>query len=455
MFGIEEKLTNGTSLLTLTGDAVRVKELISDSGGQGDVYLADWNGKDYALKWYNRTEEDLVGSDQYNNIRNLTQSPNPDPARFVWPQVIVTETGKEIKGTLFGYLMELLPEGYYELKEYLRSGSDPNQKKFDSFHAMIWAGLHMVTAVHALHLQGMSYKDLNPGNLSIDPKTGRALMVDCDNISVQGAPCTVSGMRGYMAPEIVRSGYQVLPDIQTDQFSEAILLFRLFFFDHPFEGKLWNKYPMHNERVEDELYSIHPVYNMAKNDDRNRPDEDFAPNVISRMKVFPPILREGFENTFVNGIENPMMRTTEQAWLSYLTAARDQMIFSEFKNGVGTKERYVDFSKKETIPRMCHCLTLNGVKKGKITLYPLQSIFKNSLTGNHKEFDVRVGFVTVMQNRLVMQNVSNDVWLVHDPVSNRKYHVERGKAFPIFDGVQIKFADEPFKIVGVIDDPMK
>ena len=115
----------------------------------------------------------MVGENQYSTILKLTQRPNPEPRLFIWPQAIVTETGRAEKGNMFGYVMQLIPAEHYEMKHYLRSDGDPKQKKFDTFHAMIWAGMHIVTAVRALHLTGLSYKDLNPGNIAIHPVTGK------------------------------------------------------------------------------------------------------------------------------------------------------------------------------------------------------------------------------------------------------------------------------------------
>ena len=68
---------------------------------------------------------------------------------------------------------------------------------------------------------------------------------------------------------------------------------------------------MITEQVEDELYCRHPLYNMNSQDDRNRPTENYAPNVKKRMALLPKILMEGFEQTFVNGIDHITGRTPE------------------------------------------------------------------------------------------------------------------------------------------------
>lgn len=449
-FKIGDRLPQGAKLKTLTGDLVEVISLISAKGGQGDVYKAAWKGKNYALKWYNREQTDVVGSAQYQNIYKLTQKSNPDPARFVWPMVVVTETGREETNALFGYLMELLPEGYFELKEYLRSDDDAEKARFKSFHAMIWAGMHLTTAMRNLHLQGMSYKDLNPGNVSIHPATGRVMMVDCDNISVDGDPCTVAGMRGYMAPEIVRTKFAKTPDITTDQFSLAILLFRMFYMDHPFEGSMWAKFPIHDDSVEDELYSIHPVYNMAAKDTSNRPNKDWAPNVVARMKKLPIVLLQGFEKTFVQGIDHPTGRTTEHEWMALLTAARDQFVFLDNQC---QREQLVRFENRQSIPPRCLRMTFFG-RNNSLALYPFQSLFANTVTGAERDYEKRIGYVAAANGKLYIQNMSGTPWRVIVQQGAPVATVPDQKWVELRAGMQICF-DTAGRQVAKVDDPIK
>ena len=454
---LNEELRPGTMLATLKGDRVKVISTISREGGQGDVYRASMNGKDYALKWYGKSETDVIGSEQYKNIKKLTERYDllrrenrlAMLKRFIWPQIIVTESGREDNGRFFGYVMELIPAGYHELKDFLKGDDVEGFVRFKSFHAMIWAGLHLVSAIRDLHTEGMSYKDLNPGNASFNPETGHCLMVDCDNISVDNEPSTVAGMHGYMAPEIVRSGMRRPPDIQSDQFSEAILLYQMFYFNHPFEGKLWGRFDMHDEKTEALLYSIHPVYNMAKDNDTNRPGDGWAPSVISRMKKLPPVLLDGFETTFVRGVDHSMSRTTELSWLGYLTAARDQMVFLDAER---TKEQCVRFNVPSSIPMGCLRLTVKPMC-AELAVYPMQSIFKNTINGDHTQFDRRVGWVALQNRRLVIQNLSGETWVVFDPASQKDVPVANNQWFPVMPGTRVTFSEKPTKIVGVFDDP--
>ena len=73
-YKLNEPLPEGTILKivgtrnTLGGEVVIVDKLLSDRGGQSDIYQITWNKKSYALKWYNRALEYAVGSNQYKAV---------------------------------------------------------------------------------------------------------------------------------------------------------------------------------------------------------------------------------------------------------------------------------------------------------------------------------------------------------------------------------------------------
>lgn len=451
-----EHLRDGTKLKTFRGKCVDVISKISFSGGQGDVYRAKCNGREYALKWYNRVATEMTGSDQYKAIKKLADnypelSKAPGMSNFILPIMMVTESGREITGEPFGYLMELLPENSHELKYLFQGDVKANMPRFSSIHARVWAGLHMMSSIRALHNFGLSYKDLSAGNISANPDTGAVKMVDCDNISDSLQPCSICGTPEYMAPEIIRSGYKITPNINTDQFSEAIVLFKLFYLDHPLEGKRFNDFPLHEGPYAEELYGLHPIYSMAENDTRNRPGCGFAKNVEKRMRIFPGYVKPGFERTFVDGIDTPGARTDENTWINYLTRMRDTLIFISTDP---VAEAFVNFDKPKTIPADCLRLSITkGPTRSRIALYDKQSLFKNSFSGNNLEYAQRIGYAYRFNgNRLAIQNQSGATWSVFDPRTRKTTNIVNLGVFEVVPGVQIGFSAAP-DIIGIIDDP--
>ena len=133
-------------------------------GGQGAVYRVEYNGREYALKWFfpgvlKRPEEFL---------RNLKQNISDGaPTRsFLWPLFVTEET----EGS-FGYLMELRPEKYVSFTDILNA-----KERIVKHSARTNAALTIVESFIALHRQGKSYQDLNDGNFFVDPSNGDVLI---------------------------------------------------------------------------------------------------------------------------------------------------------------------------------------------------------------------------------------------------------------------------------------
>ena len=209
--GTQVKLRNGTSC--------KVKKELG-RGGQGIVYLVDYNGKDYALKWYLRSCSDAFYENLERNVKNGTPSPN-----FLWPEAIT-----EHQYDSFGYLMKLRPQGYEEIGAFMLA-----KAKFSNVNCLLKACLEICTAFQILHINGLSYQDMNDGNFFINPQTGDVLICDNDNVAPNGVNITgVQGKSRYMAPEIVDK--ESLPNRYTDYFSLSVILFILIFVNMPFEG---------------------------------------------------------------------------------------------------------------------------------------------------------------------------------------------------------------------------
>ena len=130
---------------------------------------------------------------------------------------------------------------------------------------------------------------------------------------------------------------------------------------------------MITEQVEDELYCRHPLYNMNSQDDRNRPTENYAPNVKKRMALLPKILMEDLSKplSMESTISPGGLRRTR--WLQILSSARDQLVFLDPKCKT---DRVVRFDKKETIPRGCLKLTVSKRLNHEVALYPSRAFLK-------------------------------------------------------------------------------
>lgn len=301
----------GDKIKTTFGTSIQIEKYLA-GGGQGDVYVIDYGGKKKALKWYKN-----VGNDPdafYANLKRNVEKGSPDKA-FLWPEAITERT----EGS-FGYIMDLRPEGYYELSEFMLA----RDVKFASFRAAVEACIKIVSAFRILHNNGYSYQDLNDGNFFINPKNGDVLICDNDNVAPNGTNMGVIGKPRYMAPEIVLG--KELPNSQTDRFSLAVILFLILCMNHPLEGKKSLVDCLTPEMAE-KIYGSQALFIYDEKDKSNAPVKDIHANVIARWSYMPKYITEAFIRAFSqDAIHEPGHRLRELEWLKVLVRFRSDIV---------------------------------------------------------------------------------------------------------------------------------
>ena len=288
-------------------------------GGQGAVYLVEYNGQKKALKWY--SGKNIENPKMfYENLENNVKKGKPSNA-FLWPQAIT-----EKQGEAFGYVMDLLPPEYREFSRFL-TGREP----FTSVTAMVNAALQMTEGLHALHREGCCYQDLSDGNFFINPKTGDVLICDNDSVCECGKDLGLAGKPRYTAPEIMLG--KAKPGIQTDAFSLAVVLFLHWTNSHPLEGKA-TVVPFMDAETEMKIYGENPIFIFDPNDDSNRPVQGVHQGAISRWPELPDYIREAFIKTFSKeAMKDPQKRIGEQEWLRLFARMKE-----EYKDEAGQDE---------------------------------------------------------------------------------------------------------------------
>ena len=197
---------------TRSGQACKVKQLIG-AGGQGEVYRAEWNGQDFALKWY---YAHTATAAQQASLERLVSVHKAPCDKFLWPLDLASSD----TAPGFGYVMKLRESRYRGLLDLMLNRIDP------TFAAVVHASFELVDSFFKLHADGLCYRDISFGNVFFDPHVGAVLICDNDNVTENNSPVTgILGTPDFMAPEIVRG--EALPSRQTDLFSLAVLLFYL------------------------------------------------------------------------------------------------------------------------------------------------------------------------------------------------------------------------------------
>lgn len=428
------ELSVGSIIKTDFGTPIKVLKLLGE-GGQGYVYLVDYAGQKKVLKWYK--EKALRDPDAfYKNLKNNVQKGSPDKA-FLWPEAVT-----ERVGGVFGYVMDLAPDGYYELSKIIAS----DKINFKSFKAIAEAAIKITYAFKILHSIGYSYQDLNDGNFFIDVQTGDVRIGDNDNAAPNGVHTGIIGKPRYMAPEIVTGDGKIMPDTWSDRFSLAVILFILIFTSHPLEGKKW-LVPCLTDKIARDLYGTNPVFVCDDNDTSNRPVKGLHENLQNTWPFMPDYIKDAFRNAFGNtALHNPQRRMTEGDWLEVLTRFRSDIILCPCGNNVILKN--IDVAECELCGRKYNIQHVVQLPKYSIAAIKGTRIYRCQLgTCNIDHALDPVSFVVANdQNKLFLKNKTSNIWSAVTP-SGKVNQVAPDSTVPLIQGIEIKTYEKQIKII--------
>jgi len=283
-----------------------------------------------------------------------------------------------------------------------------------------------------LHLHGYSYQDLNDGNFFIRPTDGDVLICDNDNVMPQGEMSGIMGKARYMAPEIVAGGK---PDKYSDRFSLSVILFMLFFANHPFEGAKVVACPCMTEAFEKKFYGSEALFIYDPTDKSNLPVRGVHQNVIRRWPAFPSLLKETFIEEFsADKLKNPNKRIIEQGWQKIITQVRDELVVCPHCH----EETFLDL--KAGSHSCINCgKDIDSTKQLKMNtrsmiLTPGTKLYID----NDNVPDGEVGVFPKDNKLMIIRNLTSAAWHVDTPSGKVKV-VEPNDFMPVLNGLKISF----------------
>jgi hypothetical protein len=308
-----QSLKPGTSLHCLESrQPCVIRELLGE-GGQGEVYLVTVAGEERALKWYN----DLVlRVDQTLQQRlQLAIDMGAPSAHFLWPQELVADPQRR----RLGYVMRLRRKSTVKMQALLAQELRP------SFRAIAFAGWQLTDALFALHGLGLAYRDLNAGNVFLDPRRGQVEVCDNDNVDIDGAPSVIGGVMEYQAPEVVLR--HAGPSRASDLHSLAVMLFRMLHIGHPLVGAREQQFAnLADPKVMRRLYGTEARFVFDPVDESNRPLPEMHGPVLGHWALYPQFLRELFTRAFTVGLYDPASRVQESEWRRAMRQLHDSVL---------------------------------------------------------------------------------------------------------------------------------
>jgi DNA-binding helix-hairpin-helix protein with protein kinase domain len=422
-----------TVWLEIAGERCEIKELIG-SGGQGQVYHTAINGEDCALKWY---FPHSATDAQRNAIERLIHKGPPND-RFLWPLDIALCQDNPS----FGYVMPLRDPRYRGMSELMSRVVDP------TFKTLTTMALELADSFLRLHSLGFCYSDISFGNIFFDPVTGEISICDNDNVAVDGeGQSDVLGTPRFMAPEIVRE--EAKPNIGTDLYSLAVILFYMFMVHHPLEGKREREIGCLDLPAMKKLYGTDALFIFDPKHGANRPVPGVHNNATLFWNLYPGYVRDIFTRAFTEGLRDPGARVRESEWRSAFTRMRDQIFYchkcgaENFLADEGNlptplAEQKCWFCQETPIPPMRLLLGRQSVVLNQDTLlYPHH--FDANRRNDYSEVWAEMVPHPKRNDIWGLKNVSGQNWSTTPPSGAPIVEVPSGRSVSLVPGLRIRF----------------
>lgn len=290
-------------------------------GGEGEVYLIIGDDKLVAKVYFDKK----TTSEQEDKIKFMISSLLPDGfiESVAWPLDILYTKDNKFKGFIMprisGENINLIYNDKY------------GQLKLED---MICFAINLCKAVENVHNIEQIIGDFNPNNIRAFLNDKSICFVDTDSFHITDSNngrvyrCNV-GTSGYLAKEIqqkasngMRLDTAPLPTYtkESDLFALAIHIFALLTNGcSPFSGSLKMSSesitaPLPQENIKKGIFPFNCI-------DKNIEVPKYCPNYYS----YPDYIRKLFDQTFIDGINNPKKRVLPKEWIEALTKFKKEL----------------------------------------------------------------------------------------------------------------------------------
>ena len=274
-------------------------------GAQGVVY-EEATGK-YMVKLYYPSDSAAIDKDVIDRLRFIKNIQMPK--NFV--SVIDV-----IEKPYIGYVMEKVTD-HVPLNSYLIPDKNISFPEWYNrglgLYERIFVGYVIAKAFGELEQNNLSYCDISGNNILIKTSKGASVkMIDIDNVYIAGkGKSSILGTPRYIAPEVISR--QKNPDVLSDNYSLAVILFELLRAGHPY--------------ISDDVLDGTPEdEENALAGNAEYVTDDNSTNMLPADVVFTDKLNELFRRCFVDGKENRLSRPSAKEFEYALLEASNKLI---------------------------------------------------------------------------------------------------------------------------------
>lgn len=303
------ELEAGNIIKDLQGREYKIIRRLSE-GAQGRIYEVD-NNRIAKVNYVKSDNRDKI----LKQLNWIMKQNIPDEARIAKPLAI-------LENPYTGYIMQKVPEDYEPLSKYIKINSNYAFSEWfndvtGGLKKRLQIGILIAKSLRSIHFEGLTYCDLSPSNILVSPTKNSIAIIDADNLTATGVfLADILGTPGYIAPELFSDSRQ--PNSLSDAYSFAVLLFEMLCLGHPLVGdSIIEDIP----EVEEDAMKGNAVYVNHPEDDSNRNSR------VSKLMIFlTEKLKELFNQSFNEGLHNPINRPSLKDYIDALEEALDQLV---------------------------------------------------------------------------------------------------------------------------------
>lgn len=308
---------------TANNELLTLNDKPMGKGGEGGVYriLSPLNYRHSCVKIYENPKAEL-----HRKIDFMVRNPPEflrENLKICWPQNLVFDQYQTNK--FLGFIMPVAFPNSCQLQTLLVSGHRLDwSKKFDrdtreGFRNCIALAKNIsLTLYHIHHIgneinRGSGYVvgDLKPENIMVN-EFAQVSFIDMDSIQINARQLfyQVSAYTPeYASPELIKISNDTPSHMASDNFSLAVILYRVIVGIHPFMGTIRNKKGLPLQEAIAGGYYVHG---------RRKDDFEVIATIHNRLMMASREVREFFRYALDDGLLNPSIRPSASAWAEML-----------------------------------------------------------------------------------------------------------------------------------------
>lgn len=292
-------------------------------GGEGGVYriLSPLKYQHYCAKIY--AEPKLIHQQKIDFMIGHPPDCLRQNLKMCWPTALIFDQSQPNK--FLGYIMPMAFPASCSLQTLLTSGHrvewSPkfNRDVSQGFRNSLSVAKNVALLVYLLHEigdelnRGSGYVigDLKPDNIMINANA-QVSLIDMDSIQInaRGMLYTISALSPeYSSPELVSQGTKSPMTTASDNFTLAIILYRILTGVHPFMGSVRGRSGM---TLDESIKKGYYVFGQRAG------EFEAIPSIHHRLNMASREVREFFRFALDAGLNHPANRPTASQWAQLL-----------------------------------------------------------------------------------------------------------------------------------------